>query len=85
MWQQEQTVVRGRHLQMTVACFWCIQQLKRNYAIIFHMQMAHTVEKQTLVFPKLTSTNKHHQRSLNSPNHGQEQADRPLVALVIKQ
>ena len=70
MWQQGRTRIRGLVLQMAAACFGCIQRLKRNYAIIFPMQTGHIVAKQTLVFPKLTSTNKHHHRSLNLEKHG---------------
>ena len=85
MWQPGRTQIRGLVLQMIAACFGCIQQLKRNYAIIFPMQMAHIVKKQTLAFPKLTSTHKHHHRSLNLGKHGQEQVEQLLVALVIRQ
>ena len=85
MWQQEQTVTPGRALQMTVVCFGCIQQLRRSYAIISHMQMGRIVAKQILVSPKLTSTNKHHHRSLNFQEHGQEQADQLLAAPATMQ
>ena len=53
MWQQEQTVTPGRALQMTVVCFGCLQQLRRSYAIISHMQMGRIVAKQILVSPNL--------------------------------
>ena len=72
-------------MHMTAACFGCKQQLKRNDAIKYHMQMGRIVAKQILVFPKLTSANKRHQHILNFRKGGQERAEQLLVALVIKQ
>ena len=52
MWQPGRTATLGLVLQMIAACFGCIQQLKRNYAIIFPMRMAHIVKKANISIPQ---------------------------------